>query len=43
MSDKQNKELLKPLINELQEINSLFKEVFTVIDEPKIEDKKISS
>lgn len=36
----QNKKILKPLINELQEINSLFKKAFIMIDEKKLEDKK---
>jgi hypothetical protein len=37
---KANKEILKPLINELKEINSLFKEVFLMIDEQKLETEK---
>lgn len=36
---KQNKQLLEPLVNELKEIDSLFKEVFVMMDENKSEKK----
>ena len=37
---KQNKKLLDPLMHELKKINSLFKEVFIMVEEHKLEDKK---